>query len=165
MNCTKPFGIAGQPCHIVPNIIRCWCSKLFVAVRWNNHISRYFHVSYGVGQGSLKSPYLFHLFINILIRELIPADNGFHIENKFYGCFLHADDVIILSPSVGVYKVCLIPVLSLVSVFVYSLIPKNPPALYFIEKDRMAFQACLWECLYSVVRVNLLSWCLCSSYV
>jgi hypothetical protein len=48
---------AGIPLPIV-NIIRCWYSKLFVTVRWNNCLSEYFHVPCGVRQGSLMSPYL-----------------------------------------------------------------------------------------------------------
>jgi Reverse transcriptase (RNA-dependent DNA polymerase) len=53
-----------------------------------------------VRQGSLLSPYLFSLFIDILIRELVILDVGCHIANEFYGCFLYADDIIILSHSV-----------------------------------------------------------------
>jgi hypothetical protein len=91
--------VAGIPPPIV-DIIRCWYNKLFVNVRWNNQISNTFHVSCGVRQGSLMSPHLFNLFIDILIRELTSLDVGCHIANRFYGCFLYADDVIILSPSV-----------------------------------------------------------------
>jgi hypothetical protein len=46
-------------------------------------------------------PYLFNLLMNTLIRELISVDSGCRTKIKFYGCFLYADDIIVLSPSVG----------------------------------------------------------------
>jgi Reverse transcriptase (RNA-dependent DNA polymerase) len=86
---------AGIPSPIVDNI-KCWYNELFDNVRWNNQMYNTFHVSRGVRQGSL--------FIDVLIRELISLDVGFHIENRFNGCFLYAGDVIILSPSVCVIQ-------------------------------------------------------------
>ena len=46
------------------------------------------------------SPYLFNLFINVLINELVFADKGCYIADVFMAVFLYADDIIILSPSV-----------------------------------------------------------------
>jgi hypothetical protein len=90
---------AGIPLPII-DVIRCWYSKMFVTVRWNDCLSDYFYIPCGVRQGSVISPYLFNLFINVLICQLKLANIGCHIENNFYGCFLYADDIIILSPSV-----------------------------------------------------------------
>jgi len=47
------------------------------------------------------SPALFNLYINFMIMALKSHDRGCHIRDKFYGCFLYADDIIILSPSLS----------------------------------------------------------------
>lgn len=53
-----------------------------------------------VRQGDTLSPKLFSLYINSLITRLKDLNVGCHIHGEFYGCFLNADDIIILSLSV-----------------------------------------------------------------
>lgn len=89
---------AGVPLPIV-DVIRCWYSKLFVQIRWNHSLSFSFCVGSGVRQGSLISPTLFNFFINVLITHLRDLDIGCHIDKMFFGIFLYADDILILSPS------------------------------------------------------------------
>ena len=43
---------------------------------------------------------MFSVYINVILVSLRHVDLGCHIQGEFYGCFLHADDIIILSPSV-----------------------------------------------------------------
>ena len=90
---------SGIPLPIV-NIIFCWYSKLFVRIRWNSSFSHVFSVGSGVRQGSIISPKLFNLFVNILITSLRSADIGCHIDGIYLGIFMYADDIILLSPSV-----------------------------------------------------------------
>ena len=59
---------AGVSTWIVLLIVN-WYSKLSVAVRWNRSISRYFTVNSGVRQGSILSPSLFTVFINVVCIE------------------------------------------------------------------------------------------------
>jgi hypothetical protein len=86
---------AGLPVGII-SVICNWYSKMFAAVRWGNAFSDSFHVGSGVRQGGTLSPSLFNTFINLFIVNLKVADIGCHIDSVFLGCFLYADDLIIL---------------------------------------------------------------------
>ena len=86
-----------MPTWIVLLIVN-WYSKLSVAVRWNGAISRYFTVKSGVRQlGSILSPSLFTVFINVLIVRLRESGDGGIVNNQYVGCIVYADDIIILS--------------------------------------------------------------------
>ena len=73
---------------------------MFAAVHWGNGFSDSFHVGSGVRQCGTLSRSLFNTFINLFIVNLKIADIDCHIDSVFLGCFLYADDFIILSPSV-----------------------------------------------------------------
>ena len=57
---------AGVPVCFV-QLLANWYSKLFVAVKWNVSLSYWFSVSSGVRQGSVLSPALFTVFVNVLL--------------------------------------------------------------------------------------------------
>jgi len=90
---------AGLPVGVV-TIICNWYGKLLVSVRWNNMLSNAFHVGSGVRQGSMLSPALFNVFMNLFIVKLKLSSCGCYIDNIFYGCIMYADDVTIMCPSV-----------------------------------------------------------------
>jgi hypothetical protein len=90
---------SGVPLPIV-NIILCWYGKLFVRIRWNSSLSYMFQVKSGVRQGSIISPALFNLFVNVIISSLRSHDIGCHIDGTYLGIFMYADDIILLCPSV-----------------------------------------------------------------
>jgi len=60
-------------------------------------ISRYFTVNTGVRQGSILSPSLFTVFINLLIVKLRESGDGCIVNNQYVGCIVYADDINILS--------------------------------------------------------------------
>ena len=91
---------AGVPIPVI-DVMCNWYSKLFAAVRWNSCLSLPFSVGSGVRQGSTLSPALFNLYINFIIVALRSRDCGCHVRDRFFGCFLYADDIIILAPSLS----------------------------------------------------------------
>jgi hypothetical protein len=50
--------------------------------------------------GSTLSPTLFNVFVNVFKVKLRSENAGCFIRNMFCGCFLYAEDIIILSPSI-----------------------------------------------------------------
>ena len=73
---------------------------MFLVIRWNNSLSRVFAMESGVRQGSTLSPSIFNVFMNAFIVSLILLDVGCHVNHEFVSCFLYADDIILISPSV-----------------------------------------------------------------
>ena len=89
--------------------INVYCIRLIVdsyvrqvsRVSWGNHLSQYFELSNGVKQGGVPSPILFNIYIDKLLLELNRSGYGCHINNIFVGALCYADDVTLLSPSIG----------------------------------------------------------------
>jgi len=77
----------------------CWYDKGTASVKWENCISKKFKVRAGVRQGSILSPFLFTLYIDNLISQLHSSGYGCYIGDIFLGCFVYADDILLLSNS------------------------------------------------------------------
>ena len=76
----------GIPKNILALLIN-WYSKLVMAVRWKGFLSSSFLVRSGVRQGSILSPSLFSVFMNIFIVRLKTLGTGCCISGYFIGCF------------------------------------------------------------------------------
>ena len=96
----KSLSETGIPKWIL-SLLANWYCKLNVAVRWNGAFSDSFHVSSGVRQGSILSPSLFTVFMNMFIVRLRTLGSGCHVGDHFVGCILYADDIILLSATVN----------------------------------------------------------------
>ena len=73
-------------------------SKLFVTVNWNGCLSNWFPVCSGVRQGSVLSPNLFTVFMNIFfILNIRNHDLGCYVNRSLVSCILFADDVLLVS--------------------------------------------------------------------
>ena len=82
-------------------ILRDWYSKLTSVVRWNGILSTSFAVTCGVRQGGILSPFLFNVYVNELIELLRDSGYGCYVNSMFIGCLMYADDLLLLSPTVG----------------------------------------------------------------
>jgi len=89
----------------IPHWLLCllndWYSKLVGTVRWLNQLSYSFPITNGVRQGSSLSPSIFSVFVDTFILDLKALDKGCTISDKFLGCIMYADDLILLSASVS----------------------------------------------------------------
>ena len=79
-------------------------------VKWGSVKSSSFPVHNGVKQGGVLSPLLFSIYLDTLLCELASCGYGSYIGNKFMGAMAYADDIVLLSPSLGglrqMLKVC-----------------------------------------------------------
>ena len=73
-------------------------------IRWNNCLSNMYTMTNGVKQGAVLSPILFTMYIDGLFYELKRAGVGCHINGEYAGAFGHADDIVLLSPSLCALK-------------------------------------------------------------
>lgn len=91
---------AGIPVHII-RLLMNWYSKILIVVKWNGSYSSFCSLKSGVRQGGVLSPILFNIYINYVISSLSLSDLGCHINGVYIGCLVYADDIILLSASVG----------------------------------------------------------------
>ena len=88
----------GAPYYLVM-FLKVWYAKQRLFVEWGSARSSYFHMSNGIRQGSLISPYLFNVYIDDLNGKLSSSKLGCHIGTLPCNTFSYADDFAILAPS------------------------------------------------------------------
>jgi len=99
------------------NILLSWYNKSFIKVKWIDKLSDSFQALAGVRQGGVLSPFLFAIYIEDVLKELKLSGKGCKIHGVYLGCFLYADDILLLSQSVT----CLQSMLEIISVVLCEL--------------------------------------------
>ena len=74
-----------------------WLMKSFVCVRWCGTLSFWYQLTAGVRQGGILSPVLFAVYMDTLIVRLRSSGFGCKIADKYYGCLVYADDIMLIS--------------------------------------------------------------------
>ena len=105
-----------------------------MCVRWGGTYSTFVSVTNGVRQGSIVSPYLFNIYVDDLSVALNACRVGCCVMKVLINHIMHADDLVILAPSVsGLSKL-----LSICEIFGESndiiFNQKKSASLYFISK-------------------------------
>ncbi|PZC82816.1 hypothetical protein B5X24_HaOG209601 [Helicoverpa armigera] len=85
-------------------LLKYWYHNQINMIRWENAYSQSYNLKCGVRQGGLSSPSLFNLFVNQLIGELNGTMIGCSIDGKMINNISYADDMVLLSPSVGALR-------------------------------------------------------------
>jgi len=65
------------------------------------HILRFFSLTYGVRQGGVLSPYFFACFIDSLVDKVQTSGLGCHVNMACLSTLLYADDILLVFPSVS----------------------------------------------------------------
>ena len=73
---------------------------MFASVRWNGAFSNMLPIKSDVLQGSILSPSLFNLYVEIIIVALSKSGYACFVRQIYMGCIVYADDIILLSASI-----------------------------------------------------------------
>ena len=94
----------------IVRILMYWYSNQGMYVRWAGVLSPGFHVSNGVRQGGILSPYLFNVYMDDLSIALNGCHTGYVVDNIPVNHLLYADDLVVFAPSISglreLLKVC-----------------------------------------------------------
>ena len=93
--------------EICPSIIRMIMMMYLqnnACIKWGNKLSEKFSMTNGVKQGSVLSPFLFSLYVEPLINDIIKSNLGCHVGSNAANILIYADDILILAPTIKSLK-------------------------------------------------------------
>ena len=94
----KKMLARGFPVHVV-QLIAFWYSSQELQIRWGLSYSEVFHMSNGIRQGGILSPYLFNIMVDDLSIQLNRAKIGCFAGNILINHLSYADDMVLVAPS------------------------------------------------------------------
>ena len=75
-------------------------------LRWNSCVSRLFSFTCGASRWSPFTYTLFAVYVDDLIRKLVEPGLGCSVGSENIGCLFYADDIVLLSWSLGLSANC-----------------------------------------------------------
>jgi len=81
-------------------LLKHWYKEQTMQIKRGKHFSQPFHVSDGVRQGGVLSPYLFAVYLDDLSSELNNIKAGCYISEVSSNHLMFADDICVFCPSV-----------------------------------------------------------------
>jgi len=84
----------------IVDILQHWFHIGSARIKLGNALSDSVHLTAGVRQGGILSPLLFSAFFDVILTELAYSKLGCFLKGCPLNCFLYADDILLLSPSV-----------------------------------------------------------------
>ena len=88
----------GMP-YVIVRLLCTWYSAQVFIVKWCEIKSHPFHVTNGVRQGGVLSPYLYNIFMDDLSTTLNESKIGCVINNIYINHLCYADDTVLIAPS------------------------------------------------------------------
>ena len=80
-------------------LLKHWYKEQTMQIKWGKHFFEPFHVSNGVGQGRVLSPYLFAVYLDDLSNELNNIKARCYIGEVVLNHLMFADDICVLCQS------------------------------------------------------------------
>jgi len=80
-------------------LLKHWYKEQTMQIKWGKHFFEPFHVSHGVRQEGVRSPYLFAVYLDDLSNELNNIKAGCCI-GEILNRLMFADDICVFCPSV-----------------------------------------------------------------
>jgi len=81
-------------------LLKHWYKEQTMQIKWGKHFSEPSHVSHGVRQGGVLSPYLFAVYLDYLSNELNNIKAGCYIGEVLLNHLMFADDICVFCSSV-----------------------------------------------------------------
>ena len=96
----------GMPA-IVVRIFMYTYQHQYAWVKWGQSVSSRFQIRNGTRQGSMASPALWSVYLDLLIKELRNLGVGCHVGGLYMGVVVYADDVLLMAPTRGAMQLML----------------------------------------------------------
>jgi len=96
----------GLPACLIQVLISLYTGYM-VRVEWNGVLSPYFLAVNVVKQGEVLSPVLYLLYTDRLLVRLASSGVGCYFGLFFVGALVHADDIIVLAPTLSAMRTML----------------------------------------------------------